>query len=104
MSVKTIRDKAQEEALHQINSLIDSLITKGDAVLSRQRCQSFLNACGCSDDVSIQKTTIDEEATPLNVDKKFENYLLGCTLDDQKNIKKRLLALINYLNKQIIVD
>lgn len=96
LTVKTIRDPAQEESLHQVNVLIDSLITPGDSFLSRQRCQTFVNACGIA----------DPQADPLlfNVDKKFENALLGCTLDDQKNIKKRLQALSTYLYKQTVTD
>lgn len=33
-------------------------------------------------------------------DKNFETALLGCTLDDQKRIKKRLQGLLNYVDKQ----
>lgn len=96
--VKTVRDAAQEEALHQVNSMIDSLITFNDRTMARQRCQTFLNACSVHDDVNCL-TDLDQI-----VDKKFEMAVLGCTLDDQKIIKKRLLALMNYLNKQTISD
>lgn len=98
ISVKTVRDAAQEEALHQVNSLIDSLLTIGDRALARQRCQTFLNACSVQDD---QSSATDIE--PI-VDKKFEAAVLGCTLDDQKNIKKRLQALMTYLNKQTVSE
>lgn len=100
LNVKTVRDKAQEESLHQVNVLIDSLITNNDAVVSRQRCQSFLNACSASDMYGECYSQLSERM----VDKNFESALLGCTLDDQKNIKKRLQALMNYLNKQTISD
>uniref|UniRef100_A0A1B0FE13 BAG domain-containing protein n=1 Tax=Glossina morsitans morsitans TaxID=37546 RepID=A0A1B0FE13_GLOMM len=109
LNVRTVRDHSQEDSLSQINTLIDLMITMGDPVLSRQRCQMYLNAC-CSagEDVSVANTSdmdeyrvdVDVDAGP--VDKKFESVLLGCTLDDQKNIKKRLHALMGYLNKQII--
>lgn len=92
--MKTVRDVAQEEALHQVNSLIDSLITNSDRIIARQRCQSFLNGC------SLQ----EEDQPHQMVDKKFEMAILGCTLDDQKVIKRRLLALMTYLNKQSISD
>lgn len=97
--VQTVRDGAQEEALHQVNSMIDSLITFKDRAMARQRCQMFLNACCVHDDVSNDLEPIE----PM-VDKKFENSVLGCTLDDQKIIKKRLFALMTYLNKQTISD
>uniref|UniRef100_A0A1B0AWC1 BAG domain-containing protein n=1 Tax=Glossina palpalis gambiensis TaxID=67801 RepID=A0A1B0AWC1_9MUSC len=109
LNVRTVRDHSQEDSLSQINTLIDLMITMGDPVLSRQRCQMYLNAC-CSagEDVSVAnrsdmdeyRVDVDVDAGP--VDKKFESVLLGCTLDDQKNIKKRLHALMGYLNKQII--
>lgn len=96
ISVKTVRDSAQEDALHQVNSLIDSLLTISDRVLARQRCQTFLNACSVHEDPANAL-----ELEPV-VDKKFEAAVLGCTLDDQKTIKKRLQALMAYLNKQTI--
>lgn len=96
LCVKTVRDTAQEEALHQVNSLIDSLITSTDRILARQRCQTFLN--GCNDSSSCAPDS--DQA----VDKKFEMVVLGCTLDDQKVVKKRLQALMTYLNKQTVSD
>lgn len=95
LSVKTVRDAAQEESLHQVNILIDSLITSTDRPLARQRCQTFLNGCSGNDPHSQQDHMVD---------KKFEMAVLGCTLDDQKIIKKRLQALMTYLNKQTISD
>lgn len=99
--VHTVRDRSQEDALSQINALIDMMITIGDPVLSRQRCQQYLNACCSAAEASSSYAYgVDMDAGP--VDKKFESALLGCTLDDQKNIKKRLQALMGYLNKQTI--
>lgn len=98
LCVMTVRDTAQEEALHQVNSLIDSLITSTDRLLARQRCQTFLNGC------SFTESTSNLQAPDQAVDKKFEMVVLGCTLDDQKVIKKRLQALMTYLNKQTVSD
>ncbi|XP_055855684.1 BAG family molecular chaperone regulator 2 isoform X2 [Episyrphus balteatus] len=105
LNVRTVRDTSQEDSLSQINMLIDMMITMGDPVLSRQRCQHYLNACG-SFDGSINMGSFSEHGLGQDVvvDKKFESALLGCTLDDQKNVKKRLLALMGYLNKQTIRD
>lgn len=104
LNVRTVRDKAQEDSLHQVNVLIDSLITNSDPVLSRQRCQTFLNACSGGSESSHHESTSHQSGNDPIIDKKFESALLGCTLDDQKNIKKRLQALMNYLNKQTISD
>ncbi|XP_023291371.1 BAG family molecular chaperone regulator 2 isoform X2 [Lucilia cuprina] len=104
LNVRTVRDQSQEDSLSQINVLIDMMITMGDPVLSRQRCQMYLNACCSARESgnlpSCNESGLDMDAGPI--DKKFESVLLGCTLDDQKNIKKRLQALMGYLNKQII--
>lgn len=105
LNVRTVRDTSQEDSLSQINMLIDMMITLGDPVLSRQRCQQYLNACS-SFDGSMNMGSFSEHGMDQDVivDKKFECALLGCTLDDQKNVKKRLQALMGYLNKQTIRD
>uniref|UniRef100_A0A0A9Z481 BAG family molecular chaperone regulator 2 n=1 Tax=Lygus hesperus TaxID=30085 RepID=A0A0A9Z481_LYGHE len=87
ISVRTDRDKQQEESLYQVNKMIDNLVIafKGDPDNSMNKCQSFLAACK------------DEPEVP--VDKGFETALLGCALDDQKRIKKRLHGLLDYLGQ-----
>lgn len=99
LSVFTIRDRAQEDCLNRVNSLIDEIISGSDPAVSRLRCQQFLNAC-CTTDT----TTYSELDPTMSSDKTFENALLGCTRDDQKNIKKRLQALLDYLVKQTVVN
>lgn len=101
LNVRTVRDKSQEDSLSQINALIDTMIKMGDPVIARQRCQLYLNAC-CMDPSSQLGTVPEADVGPI--DKKFESALLGCTLDDQKNIKKRLQALMGYLNKQTVTN
>ncbi|KFB46794.1 hypothetical protein ZHAS_00014799 [Anopheles sinensis] len=99
LNVCTVRDQAQEDSLHHVNSLIDMIISSADPVISRQKCQQFLNACSTTD-TSVYS---DIDPTTVCTDKKFESALLGCTLDDQKTIKKRLQALLVYLTQQTIV-
>ncbi|CAH1999107.1 unnamed protein product [Acanthoscelides obtectus] len=45
--VMTQRDKMQEEALFQVNHLIDSLVItlRSDPETAKQRCVSYMNAC-----------------------------------------------------------
>ncbi|XP_017107840.2 BAG family molecular chaperone regulator 2 isoform X2 [Drosophila bipectinata] len=102
LNVRTVRDNSQEDSLSQINALIDTMIKMGDPVIARQRCQLYLNACCSSsmDPSGYMDTVPEADVGPI--DKKFESALLGCTLDDQKNIKKRLQALMGYLNKQTV--
>ncbi|KRG06069.1 BAG family molecular chaperone regulator 2 isoform X2 [Drosophila mojavensis] len=104
LNVRTVRDASQEDSLSQINALIDTMIKMGDPVIGRQRCQLYLNACCSSsmDPNGRMGTVFEADVGPI--DKKFESALLGCTLDDQKNIKKRLQALMGYLNKQTVTD
>ncbi|XP_068154942.1 BAG family molecular chaperone regulator 2 isoform X2 [Drosophila tropicalis] len=102
LNVRTVRDNSQEDSLSQINALIDTMIKMGDPVIARQRCQLYLNACCSStmDPFGHMDAVPESDLGPI--DKKFESALLGCTLDDQKNIKKRLQALMGYLNKQTV--
>ena len=86
--IHTQRDQPQEESLHQVNLLIDNLVMslKMNPEQARETCVSYMNACASH---VVQGIT----------DKKFENVLLGCTLDDQKRVKKRLHGLLSYLEK-----
>ncbi|KAK4884661.1 hypothetical protein RN001_000932 [Aquatica leii] len=87
LKINTQRDQTQEEALHQINHLIDSLVVgmKTDPDVMQSKCISYLNSCSSHGQGVI--------------DKNFESILLGCTIDDQKRVKKRLQGLNNYINK-----
>ncbi|KAF5278042.1 hypothetical protein FQR65_LT15814 [Abscondita terminalis] len=87
LKINTQRDQTQEEALHQINHLIDSLVVgmKTDPDNTQSKCISYLNSCSSHGQGVI--------------DKNFESILLGCTVDDQKRVKKRLQGLHNYIDK-----
>ncbi|KAK9719325.1 hypothetical protein QE152_g22752 [Popillia japonica] len=88
IKIHTQRDQPQEEALHQVNHLIDALVMtlKTDPDGAKEKCVSYMNACSPQHVHGI-------------MDKKFENALLGCTLDDQKRVKKRLQGLLSYLDR-----
>ncbi|XP_067003172.2 BAG family molecular chaperone regulator 2 [Anabrus simplex] len=85
--VKTPRDVTQEDALHQVNRFIDGLIVtlRADPYGTKVRCIAFMNACSSQ----------NQGAT----DKNFESAILGCTLDDQKRVKKRLQGLLQYIDQ-----
>ena len=84
--VKTTRDQTQEDALHQVNSFIDGLVInlRADPFGTKTRCVAFMNACSSH--------------THGAADKNFESAILGCTLDDQKRVKKRLQGLLDYID------
>ncbi|XP_069690499.1 BAG family molecular chaperone regulator 2 [Periplaneta americana] len=85
--VKTTRDCTQEDALHQVNSFIDGLVVslRDDPFGTKTRCLAFMNACSSH--------------TRGATDKNFETAILGCTLDDQKRVKKRLQGLMDYIDQ-----
>ncbi|KAJ8872886.1 hypothetical protein PR048_026502 [Dryococelus australis] len=84
--VKTTRDTTQEDALYKVNGFIDSLVMslRSDPVGTKKRCLTFMNACSSQPQGAS--------------DKNFETAILGCTLDDQKRVKKRLQGLIDYFD------
>ncbi|XP_073953976.1 BAG family molecular chaperone regulator 2-like isoform X2 [Choristoneura fumiferana] len=88
VAVRTDRDPQQEEALHQVNMYIDQLVmsVQEDGCSAHARCQTYMNACTSAPDAAAS-------------DKNFESAILGCTLDDQKRVKKRLQGLLDYFAK-----
>ncbi|CAG9564184.1 unnamed protein product [Danaus chrysippus] len=92
VAVRTDRDPQQEEALSQVNMFIDQLVMSvhEDAVVAHARCQTYMNACTSAPDHSA-------------TDRNFETAILGCTLDDQKRVKKRLQGLLDYFAKLNVI-
>lgn len=96
--VTTTRNRDQVQALGEVNRLIEKLIALHDSAEKLKLCQMYWNACSSdADDLSIQ---------PLSklADKKFENNLLGCTLDDQKIIKKRIKSIMLCMSQKLNID
>lgn len=83
VSVGTIRTSQQEEALQKATSIIDDIVKKllDDMEGSCQRLQALLAACVT-------------EAPPVPIDQKFQALVIGCALEDQKKIKRRLETLL----------
>jgi len=90
LDISTERSAPQQESLHTVNTLIDTLIreVKMDVALARRRCISYLNSCLDISDSMYQET--------CGIDAIFEQAVLGCTLEDQKRVKKRLNGLYSY--------
>jgi len=85
VSVTSPRSDSQQECLHAVNRAINTLIfqIQTDSLQAHMQCRQYLSAAGA------------EENHPMDV--KFEAHLLGCTLEDQKGIKKRLLGLMDHI-------
>ncbi|ODN02474.1 BAG family molecular chaperone regulator 2 [Orchesella cincta] len=90
IEISTERSVPQQESLHAVNTLIDALIreVKTDVAMARRRCSSYLNSC-----LDITDTMYQESC---GIDAPFELAVLGCTLEDQKRVKKRLNGLNSY--------
>ncbi|XP_063730808.1 BAG family molecular chaperone regulator 2 isoform X1 [Eleginops maclovinus] len=83
VSVGTIRNSQQEEALRKATSLIDEIVKKllDDMNSGRQLLLALYAACVT-------------EAPPVPIDQKFQAIVISCALEDQKKIKRRLETLV----------
>lgn len=83
ISVGTVRNPQQEEALHRATSIIDELVKKliDDMDSGRQKLLALHAACVT-------------EAAPVPIDQKFQAIVISCALEDQKKIKRRLETLL----------
>ncbi|XP_029452877.1 BAG family molecular chaperone regulator 2 [Rhinatrema bivittatum] len=83
VSVETIRSPQQQEALKQATQIIDETAKKvlDDLENGRKRLISLHGAC-----------TSEAPAGPI--DQKFQSIIIGCAIEDQKKIKRRLETLI----------
>lgn len=83
ISVGTIRNSQQEDALRKATSVIDETVKKllDDMDGSRQRLMALHAACVT-------------EAPPVPIDQKFQALVISCALEDQKKIKRRLETLL----------
>lgn len=83
ISVGTIRNFQQEEALRKATSIIDEIVKKllDDVEGGRQQLLALHSACVT-------------EAPPVPTDQKFQAIVISCALEDQKRIKRRLETLL----------
>lgn len=81
----TTRSESQQNCLEEINTMIDKIVNllKDDPDSAKATCQSYIASCSSTDNTCGSKT--------------FETAVLGCTLDDQKCIHKRLQGLLDYI-------
>ncbi len=81
ISIQIIRSPAQEKSLQTVLKYLHDLIGTIHSNMkdSRQVIERYLNSC------------LTETTGP--VDDKFQAALLGCTAEDQKDVRKRLEAL-----------
>ncbi|KAL1263496.1 hypothetical protein QQF64_006235 [Cirrhinus molitorella] len=87
ISVDTIRNDQQEDALKKAMAIIDEIAGKvlEDMEGAKKRLQALHAACVT-------------EAPPVPVDQKFQSVVISCALEDQKKIKRRLETLIRNMD------
>ncbi|XP_063186355.1 BAG family molecular chaperone regulator 2 isoform X3 [Chroicocephalus ridibundus] len=86
VSVETIRNAQQQESLQHATKMIDEIVNKllDDLEDAKIRLMSLYGAC-----------TSDVPAGPI--DQKFQSVVIGCAIEDQKKIKRRLETLLRNL-------
>ncbi|XP_063775726.1 BAG family molecular chaperone regulator 2 [Pseudophryne corroboree] len=83
VTVETIRNPQQAVSLQQANLIIDEILKRVMDNLESGKKQ-LMNLYGaCTSDVP-----------PGPIDQKFQSIIIGCALEDQKKIKRRLETLI----------
>lgn len=87
ISVDTIRNPQQEDALQKAMALIDDIAKKvlDDMEGARKRLMALHAACVT-------------DAPPVPIDQKFQSIVISCALEDQKKIKRRLETLIRSMD------
>lgn len=85
VSVGTVRNPQQEEALSKATSIIDEVVQKllGDMQTGRQRLLALHASC-----------LTEGPAVPAPIDQRFQAVVISCALEDQKKIKRRLETLL----------
>ncbi|XP_046332272.1 BAG family molecular chaperone regulator 2-like [Haliotis rufescens] len=78
IEVNTVRNETQEEALSKINDILDKL-----------KCEFNDQPEKCWQQLQIYYNTCLAESRGA-VDARFQNLVLDCTVDDQKNLRRKL--------------
>ncbi|XP_063047603.1 BAG family molecular chaperone regulator 2 [Engraulis encrasicolus] len=86
VSVDTVRNPQQQDAMQKVMALIDEIAAKllNDMESARKRLMALHAAC-------VSDATVA-------ADQKFQAMVISCALEDQKKIKKRLESLIRNID------
>ncbi|CAI9598803.1 unnamed protein product, partial [Staurois parvus] len=85
--VETIRSPQQASSLEQATNMIDDILKKVMDNLESGKKELVSLYGACSSDVPSGP-----------VDQKFQSIIIGCAIEDQKKIKRRLETLIRNIN------
>lgn len=89
IQVHTVRDDGQLQSLDKVNNVLQELQTRlasNDNVprMAVKQARSYLNAC------------LPEAVG--SIDTRFQSLVLGCAVDDQKDVRRRLQSLVRESN------
>ncbi|XP_044145629.1 BAG family molecular chaperone regulator 2 [Bufo gargarizans] len=87
VSVETIRNPQQTSALQKATLIIDEILKKVMDNLEDGKKQLITLYAACTSDVP-----------PGPIDQKFQSVIIGCAIEDQKKIKRRLENLIRNID------
>lgn len=87
VSVETIRNPQQASSLQQATLIIDEILKKVMDNLEGGKKQLMSLYAACTSDVP-----------PGPIDQKFQTIIIGCAIEDQKKIKRRLENLIRNID------
>ena len=114
IKISTVRNVQEDEALHQINSLIDQLICKvhDDEREKKTVCNNYIKLCNSGKNLCTNSaqnfTTVSStgicvemsENCETSVGGDFYSLITKCTVDDQHRVRMRLAGLRDYIESQ----
>ncbi len=117
LKVTTKRSNHEEEALHQVNRLIDHLVSKvqHEGPNTKELCHVYIRSCYKSGkDIKqlifnsycyvfqlLLKGQCTEETSADDDEHSFQSIIIKCSPDDRHRIRKRLHGLLNYIDSRL---
>ena len=103
LKVHTKRKDEEEEALHNVNILINRLIARaknGEAEMS-EVCYKFIQSCCRIEEMAIEMENEDSDGESGDLRTSFQLVIGQCAVDDRHRIRKRLNGLLKYIQSQM---
>lgn len=90
VSIEPVRSREQIEALKRTNQSIEQLHQTLDSegkTAAMKRCMAYINSCTSDYESDSNNNEVMRTAA---IDEKFQKMIIGCSLEDQKAIRKKL--------------
>jgi len=100
VKISTYRDLHQDEALYQVNSLIDLICqVQEDEVEKEAICKRYIRLCDAYVGSSGMCVEINE-SSGTSVCGDFYSLITKCTANDQSRVRMRLIGLLKYIESR----